>query len=124
MTKLILYPAVKVKGLSFKGQKRLVIPNQSMTLQEIIKRFTRRESLPIEHQGQYETRFGDLEKLKHEDITVRMERAEELRTWREAGEKRLHDAQAQEAQKKLDELVKQEVDKLQSQKPPTEVKTA
>lgn len=74
-----LYPNVKVTGQSFRGVKRTVVPNQSMSLREILQRFVRRESLPIVHEGQYESRFGDLEKLNNEDITVKHERAQELK---------------------------------------------
>lgn len=81
MGKLILYPKVEVKPESFKGRKTVTVPNQSMSLQTILKRFTRRESLPIEKEGFYDDRFGDVEKLQHEDITVRMERADNLKKW-------------------------------------------
>jgi len=126
-TKLVLYSKPRIKRMDkdfFAKTKNVVVPNQSMTLREIIKRFTRREALPIEKNGVYESRFGDLEKLSREDITVRMETAETLRTWREAGEKRLHDEKAAEAQKVLDELVQKEVQKLQQKEPPKEVPKA
>lgn len=77
---LRLYPTVVVKKQSFVGAKIFAVPQQSMTLREIILRFTRKESLPIEKQGVYHEQFGDLEKAQHEDITVRMERAEELKS--------------------------------------------
>jgi len=123
MKKLVLYPKSRAKGLDLSKEKRVVIPNQSMTLEEIIKRFTRREALPIEKNGMYESRFGDLEKLSREDITVRHEMAQTLNAWRTAGEKRLHDERAREAQKLLDEQVKKELEKLKTQAPP-EIKTA
>jgi len=62
MSTLRLYPPVKVTGQSFKNVKRIVLPSQSMTLREIIKRFIRKESLPIEKDGIYEDRYEDLEK--------------------------------------------------------------
>jgi len=75
-----LYRQVKVKGQSFDGVKETAIPSQSMSLKEIIRRFVRRESLPIEKNGIYEERMGDLEKLANADITEQMERVEQLKT--------------------------------------------
>lgn len=89
MSNLHLYPPVKVRGKSFKGVKVVSVPNQSMTLAEIIKRFKRRESLPVEKQGFYEDRMGDLEKMSREDITVQMERAADLKQKIKAAEKRM-----------------------------------
>jgi len=78
-TKLILYPKFQVKGLDFTKEKPVTVPNQSMTIQTIIDRFTRGERLPVLKQGQYSTKFGDLEKLQGLDITEQQERAQELR---------------------------------------------
>lgn len=74
-----LYPKVVVERQSFLGVKREVVPNQSMSLKEILRRFVKREALPVARQGMYEERFGDLEKLGKADITVQMERIEELK---------------------------------------------
>lgn len=74
-----LYPKVTVERQSFKGVKRQVVPNQSMTLKEILRRFVKREALPVEHAGVYEERFGDIEKLKNQDPTVQFERIEEIK---------------------------------------------
>lgn len=99
--KIALYPTAsryKRKAVTF-GKKQTV-PNQSMSLMEIIKRFTRKESLPIEKPAVYEDRFGDLEKLSREDITVKRERAQQLKTWATRGEKELRDREEREAQEK------------------------
>jgi len=74
-----LYPKVVVVGQSFVNVKSVVIPSQSMSLQEIINRFTRREALPIEKNGIYNEFAGDLEKMAREDITERHERAAEMK---------------------------------------------
>jgi len=74
-----LYPQIKVKGQSFEGQPVLTVPNQSLSLKEILERFVRREALPVMKQGVYNTQLGDLEKLANEDITVQMERVQELK---------------------------------------------
>lgn len=79
MKKLRLYPAVIVAGQSFKGVKISVLPSQSMSLQEIIKRFVRKESLPIEKPGVYSENHGDIEKMRYEDITVIEDRGRSLR---------------------------------------------
>lgn len=73
-----LYPPVVVVGQDYRHAKVIVVPNQSMTLKDILKRFVRNESLPIQQDGIYAENLGDLEKLARQDITVRMERAEEL----------------------------------------------
>lgn len=75
-----LYKIPVTKGKSFKGARKHVMPNQSMSLREIVQRFVRRESLPISKEGLYEERFGDLEKLKNKDITEQMDKVEELKT--------------------------------------------
>lgn len=92
MSNIRLYPPVTVKGQSFEGVKICTVPNQSMTLKDIIKRFMRKESLPIEHQGVYAEGFGDLEKMSREDITTRHERAANLKpklekAWKDKKEK-------------------------------------
>lgn len=74
-----LYPPVKVARQSFAGVKKCVVPNQSMSLKEILQRFVRREALPVARQGIYEERFGDLEKLSKADITEQLERVAELK---------------------------------------------
>lgn len=74
-----LYRPVKVARQSFAGVKKCVVPNQSMSLKEILQRFVRREALPVARQGIYEERFGDLEKLSKADITEQLERVEEIK---------------------------------------------
>lgn len=49
------------------------VPNQSMSLKEILRRFIKREALPVEKEGVYFESEYDLEKLRHEDITVKHE---------------------------------------------------
>jgi hypothetical protein len=74
------YPAVQITGQSFEHVKRVTLPNQSMSLQEIVRRFIRKESLPISKDGMYEDRFGDLEKLSRMDIVDQMAKVEELKS--------------------------------------------
>lgn len=78
---LKLYPTVAVKGKSFKGVKRVTVPNQSMTLAQILKRFVKRESLPLEKEGFYEDRYDyDLEKIQREDLVVKDEIMESVKS--------------------------------------------
>jgi len=91
---LKLYPTVPVVGKSFVGVKRCVVPKQSMSLREIVRRFIRREQLPVAHEGLYEERFGDLEKLMKKDITEQMERVEELKAQLASFEKKYNAQQA------------------------------
>lgn len=91
-----LYPVVVVKAQSFKSVKKTVVPNQSMSLQEIVRRFVKREQLPVAREGLYEERFGDLEKLSKADITVQMERVEEIKA-----DIALHEKRYQERKRKV-----------------------
>jgi len=84
-----LYPNVPVAGQSFIDVKVVTVPNQSLSLREIIKRFIRNEALPLEKEGIYEERMGDLEKFAREDITVRHERAAAMKANVEALKDRL-----------------------------------
>lgn len=79
MKRLHLYPSVPIDGKDFSKVKSITVPNQNMTLRDILKRFIRKESLPVEMEGVYYEGLGDLEKLQTEDITVRKEMAADLR---------------------------------------------
>jgi len=103
MSTMHLYPKVARKARSFKGIKEVTMPDQSMSLREIIKRFVRKESLPIQQQGFYEDRFGDLEKLAHEDIVIQLQRATEIKDWL-AVSKAKQDKLDAEAKAKAEEL--------------------
>jgi len=69
------------KKYSFKKVQKVTVPNQSMTLREIIRRFTRKEPLAIEKQGFYETRFGDLDALQRMDITEKIDAIDAIRQY-------------------------------------------
>lgn len=75
MKQLRLYPPVEITGQDFTKVKSHFLPNQSLTLKDIIKRFIRKESLPIGRDGVYNENLGDIEKMAREDITVQQERA-------------------------------------------------
>lgn len=62
------------KGISFKGIKKMVQPNQSLSIREILKRFTRGEPLPIGNKSpQFYEGDDDLEKVRHMDLVDREE---------------------------------------------------
>lgn len=94
MSKLRLYPPVKVERKDFTKSKVIMVPNQSLTLRDIIQRFIRKESMPIGRDGIYNETLGDLEKIAREDITERHERADALRQTRTAAVKKYNDLQA------------------------------
>ena len=67
-------------GTSFKGIKTQTVPDQSMSLQEILERFTRNETLPVGHDHHYdEETEHDLEKVKHFDLVEKQELAQEFK---------------------------------------------
>lgn len=81
MKELKLYPtARRVVGQSFKGVERQTVPKQSLSLKEILRRFVRREELPMTKEGVYETRFGDLEKISRMDIVDQMDYVDHLKS--------------------------------------------
>lgn len=87
MKKLCVIPVVKVQGQSFIGAKKFVRPNQSMSLREIVQRFIKKESLPLNKEGFYSEDHGDIEKIAHEDITERVERINALKEQVAKGQK-------------------------------------
>lgn len=106
MREIQCYPAVTIKKFCGSG-KKIVVPNQSLSLRQIVQRFVRRESLPLHKPGIYEERFGDLEKLSTADITVRMDKVEELKAQIAAFEKREKDRAEKAA---VDKLAKEQQD--------------
>lgn len=74
--KSISIPAVSVGILTV--AKKMVVPNQAMSLQEILERFTRNEALPIGQDVQYHESDDDLEKISHMDLVDKAEYVEKL----------------------------------------------
>lgn len=62
-----LYPVVARRRQDFTGVKRVTIPNQTMSLKEMFKRYVRREPLPLEKKGIYVESDYDLEKVSKMD---------------------------------------------------------
>lgn len=86
----VLYPERKSQGLVC-SKKRYVVPNQSMTLKEILQRFVRRESLPASKQGIYVDVGYDLEKVLHEDLVDQGEILNEVKAAVDSKRKRVED---------------------------------
>jgi len=81
-----------------------------MSLKDILNRFIRRESLPVAKDGVFNDKLGDLEKLANEDVTVQMDRVNDLRTKIKAANSRMKaKADAEKAA-----LIKAEVDKREA----------
>jgi len=75
------------KGVDFRSIKKQVVPNQSMSLQEIIERFTRGEPLPIGQEGSFSEGEDDLEKLKTMDLVDKQEYIDKLKSTQKSYEK-------------------------------------
>lgn len=72
------------EGYKVQGAK-LVQPDQSMSLKEIITRFTRGEAMPVSMEHQWNEQDDseldvDLEKLKHADLVDKAEYSEKLKS--------------------------------------------
>lgn len=95
---LHLYVRPKVAGKSFKGVKVVTMPDQSMSLREILQRFIRKESLAISKEGTYADVGLDLEKLANADMVEQMEVADiikdDLRKKKEGDARRKKEADA------------------------------
>lgn len=75
MKKLQLYPNVTVASQDFSDAPVLTVPRQSMSLQEIIRRYIRHLPVPVSSQeGFYMEGQGDLEKMQHADLIDIQER--------------------------------------------------
>lgn len=67
------------KGVKYSG-KKLCVPNQALSLKEILARFVRGEPLPIGREGMaYHESEDDLEKMRHLDLVDRQEYIDKLK---------------------------------------------
>lgn len=66
-----------------KGQRtsseKLVVPNQALSLQEILQRFTRNEAVAVGKDAKFHESEDDLEKIAHGDLVDRQEFADRLK---------------------------------------------
>lgn len=65
-------------GMVYNGIK-IVVPNQSMSLKEILERFSRNEELPIGKDVSFDDGDDDLEKIAHADLVDRDEYVDQLK---------------------------------------------
>lgn len=99
-------------GLVF-TDKKSVLPNQSLSLQEILERFTRGEPLEIGREGAtYDDGPEDLEKLSHMDLVDRAEYINKLKQTSKTWEKQ----EKRKAEKEKERLDKLAVEKLAADK--------
>lgn len=100
------------------GQKttgdKLVVPNQALSLREILERFTRNETLAIGREGNYHESDDDLEKVAHMDLVDREEFAEKQKATQrnyELQEKRKEAAAKKKAEELAVQKAKEELEK-------------
>lgn len=89
-------------GMLIKAKKE-VQPNQTMSLEEIISRFTRGEALAIGQEYQYHESEDDLEKVSKMDLVDREEYVNKLKSTQKEFEK-----QEKRKKTKLQEALKAE----------------
>lgn len=78
--RVVLYSPRLRKPQECSHWKKVVVPRQSMSLKDILRRFVKRESLPLVKEGTYEDRYDyDLEKLAKEDRVVQDEVISDLK---------------------------------------------
>lgn len=115
-----LYKKPRIERQSFKGVKKVTVPNQSMSLRTIIQKFVRNEPVNISSsEGYYEESMGDLEKLQHQDLFDLHEMYVENRRKLEEMQEKVQKTKAAKQKAEYDALIESEVQKrLASQKPP------
>lgn len=99
-------------GETFTGES-IVVPNMSMSLEEILQRFTRGEPLAIGKEDPvYHESDDDLEKVSHLDMVDRAEYVEKLKVTQKEYEKQ-EKRKAKAERERLDKLA---VEKLAAEK--------
>lgn len=94
--------------------KRVTVPNQCMSLEEMLRRFVRREALPVEKQGVYVESEYDLEKLAKEDRVHQEEVLAEMKRDTESKKKKVEEAKAKKAAEKKEAEDKAKADYIAS----------
>lgn len=84
--KSIAFPTPS-KGVTYEGVKKSVVPNQALTLQQILERFTRGEAVNVARDGNYHDGEDDLEKMSHLDLVDKEEYIQKLKTTQKDYEK-------------------------------------
>lgn len=89
--------------------KKIVVPDQSMSLAEILARFSRNEKVPVGHDVQYDESDVDIAKLGRMDLVDREEYVKKLKSTQEEyekQEKRKQERVRKEAQAKVEEEIR------------------
>lgn len=118
MKKTVLYPVVpRVRQVNI-GKKR-TLPNQAMSLREMLKRFIRREALPVERKGVYIETEYDLEKIPHLDRTEQDEILTEMKAKTAKAKEKLDKRQKEDQEKAIAaEIEKQKAEDAKKQSDP------
>lgn len=118
LNKIQIHPDVpRVRRVAY-GKKRTV-PNQAMSLREMLRRFVRREPLPVEKQGVYIESDYDLEKLPHLDRTEQDEILAEMKGKTEKAKAKVEKKKKEDADKVIaEEVAKQKAEAAKQQSDP------
>lgn len=103
-------------GKSFKGIKDQTVPNSSMSLQEILERFTRNEALPIGKDAQYHESDDDLEKIAKSDLVDRVEFMNGLEDVKKRHDKQEKDRKKRLEAEALEQIKKEALEKAEKEK--------
>lgn len=92
------------EGVDFSNEKVLVVPDQSLSIEEILERFTLGQSLEIGRDGNYDDEgHDDLEKLQFVDLVDKEEYIDKLRQTQKNYEKQEKKRAAEEKKRIEDE---------------------
>lgn len=105
----VAFPAPK-GGEKYSG-KKLTVPDQSMDLKEILRRFVRNEPVAVGREGVYVESEDDLEKVAHLDL---VEKDEFIAQQKE--KQRRYDRQEKEKERvRLEQVRKEEREKIRAE---------
>lgn len=99
------------QGVTF-DEAKIVIPNQSMSLEEILTRFTRGETLAVAQPVNYHESEDDLEKVSQMDLVDKEEYVEKLKQTQKA----YKDQESKKAAKERARLEKIAIEKIEAEK--------
>lgn len=92
------------KGQDFSKEEKLTVPNQAMSLQEIIERFTRNESVDVGFPVHFHESEDDLEKLRFLDPVDKREYIKKMQAVQDA-----YNAQEEKRRKDSEESARKEI---------------
>lgn len=109
------------EGISFKGVKKITVPDQGLSLREILKRFTRGEPVEVGKDPQYDEQANteesiDYEKLAVADLVDKAEYVERLKQVRRDYEKQEKQRQIKLKAEAMEAAKKEAAEKLKKEK--------